>query len=1195
MMIETTTRSALRNKDDASSFSEHKDDDVQVMDTIKQTKVSPVAAGDGLDNLVHRTTIKSLEKPKQHHPTPPRHEMSGPSSSLSWSLENPKQHQTTPPARHEMSGSSSSLPWTTGEATLARNPADTLPSDQSTNRISTSDPLLGGSPVSKLRVSSKLETIETSILVPLQPRNKLVRDPLEQEQALFEQRLCEDGLGVAVRKINQNGKSNLRYVKCVYRDELEISGRSNSNRSVGSRSVGSWRSRSKTGSDTARRVLVWGKKKDVQIPLENFTSVCKGKVTERSGRNPSPPNRVLSLLTTDPNHPSLDIEAPTRLDRDKFARAFARFLDVPLKAQPTAATAVATTEPTAATPPLAVSVAVPTNSGSTSLAPSTEEVQVEVPPKMSQSSESTRLKPVVAGAWPPPLAPATSARDTSAGNKTPTDWPPSDPSSARDRDSSAEPVVSVVPRGSDSPSEDGSEMSSITGHGYDQEIVEELHQALNDLRTELTESRAEAARAVKVAEHAIQSAEKNSSQDWQNTVTHKAAEAAAIAQKRSAEAMAKQRLAEERLKGERRTAAFWRRQAEVAEEEAGALQTRAAAAEVQRSAMEEELHSQRRMSSSHLESFKKRFVSTEVHQQEALEAALERNRALELELDSTRRELTARKIQQENLENTSENPRLRKKLNLLGRKKKGADVSDSKLLLAEDAVSSSSATMEVSATGQVDGLSLEQILKLHAETVAMRKQFELLQKATADQLMALPGDSQRWIEQISEALGASQSEAVHLRERLAIEGVSRRKLLYEVQDLRGVVRVYCRVRPMSRGALTKSARLISQPSQETLLLHRERFAVNQDNLGPMSFDFDRVFDPETRQQDVYSEIEDVCLGVLDGYKICILAYGQSGTGKTRTLLGDVKHTVISPAGKDSKVQIENHGIQLQALKQLFAVAEHRSDRYKDTVSMTIVEVHNERLCDLMAGTTAAEERGRIITAESKSLSRKKSQRIGDDDASSSKLTKLEIRSDLHGDTAVHGVLSVEVESLEDVCRIWDECLEGRETRLAEQGLDAAEYEASSHVIATINVVSANIATGHGSVGKIQFVDLAGADLVPRRASKQASTSSSLSSTPDLLLSGVGNTTEWKFKNRSLDTLNEVVTARSQFVRKVPYRNSTLTHLLRDSLEADTKVLLLACVSSDPKDMQETASTLRFASRMRRVTIGKATKHTVSPP
>ena len=198
--------------------------------------------------------------------------------------------------------------------------------------------------------------------------------------------------------------------------------------------------------------------------------------------------------------------------------------------------------------------------------------------------------------------------------------------------------------------DDASQVSSLTGAGFDQEIVEELHQALTELKAELEESRAEAARAVKVAEQAIQSAENSSSNDWNSTVTHKAAEAAALAQKKSAEAMAKQRVAEERLDGERRTGAFWRRQAETAEEEAGALQTRAAAAEVRRAAITEELECERRKTAALMESLKVRYASAEKHQKDLLKAALEQNRALELELDGTRRDLAVKDDEAKTLE-----------------------------------------------------------------------------------------------------------------------------------------------------------------------------------------------------------------------------------------------------------------------------------------------------------------------------------------------------------------------------------------------------------------------------------------------------------------------------------------------------------------------------------------------------------------
>ena len=177
--------------------------------------------------------------------------------------------------------------------------------------------------------------------------NKL--DPDSQEQALFEQRLCEDAYGVAVRKIDRNGKSQLRYVKCVnldtfdFDDNLSLAGKSVTSLVRSFRSKKSPSSQSASGSEKERdansqqnrnssgkKALTWGKKKEHKMPLDMFVCVRKGKTTERTKRNAQPATRLLSLVTKDKENPSLDIEAPTRLDRDKFARAFARFLKVPL-------------------------------------------------------------------------------------------------------------------------------------------------------------------------------------------------------------------------------------------------------------------------------------------------------------------------------------------------------------------------------------------------------------------------------------------------------------------------------------------------------------------------------------------------------------------------------------------------------------------------------------------------------------------------------------------------------------------------------------------------------------------------------------------------------------------------------------------------------------------------------------------------
>ncbi len=962
---------------------------------------------------------------------------------------------------------------------------------------------------------------------------------IDQEQELFQQKLCDDSMGVAIRKINQYGKSSIRYVKCVKVEDLTdvcLSGnRSDTSGSRGRR----WSMGNSTGKATASsysltsqlepgtRVLVWGKK-DIQMPLDRIIAVRKGKATDKARRSTCPSNRIFSIITDDPVHPSLDIEAPSQTDRDKFARAFSLFLNLPMEAseesrrenQPDNSHIVQEGIPDDAPKKL-----VRDHSGYPPLPPSTASAQGKG--ESSHHSSSHR----------------SSEMHESSSNL----------------HSSSAKIVSLVPMITDGTnnleSADGSVVSSLTGHGFDQELVEELHNALNELRGELEESRAEAARAVKVAEQAIQSAEKSSSQEWQNTVTHRAAEAAAMAQKRSAEAMAKQRLAEERLESERKTAQFWKKQAELAEQEAGKLQTRAAGAEVQRIAIEERLESESRVMMSQLKAISQRYRNYDQHQKDSLEGAVARNRVLELELEMLRRELEGLGHDEGN-----EKPSGKRKM-AFGRKKK----TEPKLPLS----SAASVDLDSYSRQLSNQASAEQLRNLQAQSELFRRQFELLRKTTTDELAQLTKDSLPWAEQVKKVVEIHQTEVNRLVDKLSAESAARRKLLHEVQDFRGSVRVYCRPRAPSKGK-----GFFSFPSQDTIVVEKDS--------SPNCFEYDRIFETSANQHDIYKELREVCLSALDGFNVCTICYGTTGSGKTHTILGDAML-------RDSELTIENHGLQLRSMKQLFDISSERSDRYTDIFTLSIIEVHNERLCDLLVGTPAGDGRGKIITAENQAskTSHKPSHDDQEDVSNSGRQTKLEIRTDVHGETVVQGALSLEVESFDDFCSIWSSCLKARVNKLMELGTDVREYEASSHIIATIHIHSTNIATGLGSRGKLQFVDLAGSDLV--FSTSDAGGHDLISTDSRYLSKGL------RFARRSIETLSEVVDARIQFARSVPYRNSTLTHLLLDSLESDTKVQLIACVSSNQEDAEETVATLRFATQMRKVIIGKPTKHSISAP
>ncbi|KAL7522086.1 hypothetical protein ACHAWX_006771 [Stephanocyclus meneghinianus] len=541
------------------------------------------------------------------------------------------------------------------------------------------------------------------------------------EQFMFEQRLTHDELGVAIRKINQSGKAQLRYVKCVplrppsssdygpkdgpmmlpyyledrsYRGDVSVSSRSTSSSRFLERIRSGMFEKSapvKTPKsalssmddqdagdnnlllkeETNLRALTWGKKNTVTIPLSHFVAVRKGKTTERTIRNTSPSGRLLSIVTKS-GRGCLDIEAPTRLDRDKFASAFSVFLGVPLEDERTlelrsvgegGSVAKKKLKTPSITRPIKKkqSSAAQSEPGllSTSSTPKVRNRSVTAPeenvsilPALTPSSDKAsdidkeltffnETKQTINDAKKNPAAtPGTSSMgDTMSA-------------SARKRilsvDTKSESMLDPPKKDAQDANadkkkksdedDDASHVSSLTG-AVDQEIVEELHQAIIELRAELDASRAEAARAVKVAEQAIQSAENCSSSDWNSTVTHKAAEAAALAQKKSAEAIARARMAEERLSAERKSTAFWRRQAQAAEEEAGSLKTRSAAAELQQSIMVEELASEKRRAARMFASLKEEFGRGEERQAKELQSARERRRDLEVEVDRLKGEL----------------------------------------------------------------------------------------------------------------------------------------------------------------------------------------------------------------------------------------------------------------------------------------------------------------------------------------------------------------------------------------------------------------------------------------------------------------------------------------------------------------------------------------------------------------------------
>ncbi|KAI4303528.1 hypothetical protein MLD38_039142 [Melastoma candidum] len=149
-----------------------------------------------------------------------------------------------------------------------------------------------------------------------------------------------------------------------------------------------------------------------------------------------------------------------------------------------------------------------------------------------------------------------------------------------------------------------------------------------------------------------------------------------------------------------------------------------------------------------------------------------------------------------------------------------------------------------------------------------------------------------------------------------------RRLYNEIQELKGNIRVYCRIRPFLPGQSMKQT-TIDYLGRKRRNCCRESFKHGKD--GHRLFKFNKVFGPATSQEEVYLDTQPLIRSVLDGYNVCIFAYGQTGSGKTYTMSGP-------------NISSEEHwGVYYRALHDLFQIAQDRKDSIQYEVPLQLNE------------------------------------------------------------------------------------------------------------------------------------------------------------------------------------------------------------------------------------------------------------------
>ncbi|KAJ1687720.1 hypothetical protein LUZ63_019110 [Rhynchospora breviuscula] len=167
-----------------------------------------------------------------------------------------------------------------------------------------------------------------------------------------------------------------------------------------------------------------------------------------------------------------------------------------------------------------------------------------------------------------------------------------------------------------------------------------------------------------------------------------------------------------------------------------------------------------------------------------------------------------------------------------------------------------------------------------------------------------------------------QEDIMALQSRYQSLDVKRRVALDKLLDIKGSIRVFSRIRPF------KSA----ENWRNSLPISVETDKIKVKSLGSKKeFIVDRAFDQYSTQEDVYKEVQPIIKSAFDGHNVCVLAYGQTGTGKTYTMEG-VRG---------------NPGIVLRAMEELFReITQEKCEKY--TLTMSMLEVYMGSLKDLLA-------------------------------------------------------------------------------------------------------------------------------------------------------------------------------------------------------------------------------------------------------
>uniref|UniRef100_A0A8C7ZDB6 Kinesin-like protein n=1 Tax=Oryzias sinensis TaxID=183150 RepID=A0A8C7ZDB6_9TELE len=395
-----------------------------------------------------------------------------------------------------------------------------------------------------------------------------------------------------------------------------------------------------------------------------------------------------------------------------------------------------------------------------------------------------------------------------------------------------------------------------------------------------------------------------------------------------------------------------------------------------------------------------------------------------------------------------------------------------------------------------------------------------VQESTMTRLQSTLRDREEEVHSLKEMV-AEQKEELHSGE------MERRRLHNTIQELKGNIRVFCRVRPLVSGGLSKHIQLPASDDKSIVLAKTEESHTGKvaDTQKNYNFSFDRVFGPQASQQEIFEEISLLVQSALDGYNVCVFAYGQTGSGKTYTMEGEEYD--------------DTRGVIPRAVQQVFKAGQKLAAQgWEFTFTASFVEIYNETLRDL------------LYTGKASKRPEHEIRKMASNEVTVTNLTYEKV----YTEDQVQGLIAV--------------AKRNRSTAQTSQN----DRSSRSHSVFQLHIEGVNGGRDVTCKSTLCLVDLAGSERMMKSQSQG------------------DRFKEMTAINSSLSNLGIVITSLANKESHIPYRNSKLTYLLQGCLGGNSKTLMFVNISPESDSFGETLNSLRFASKVNDCVIGTASSN-----